>query len=338
MRKGYAVQVLSNLENATTDEARAFDAQHGLSVVRANRNEGPIQWLRIKLAWAALKKHPHTHVLLSGKFSLWTGALLGLFFRKAHFIPIIHGSEINLKQRIPAALTRWALSRFTRIICVSHFTRDLISPKRKHQQFSVIPNAIDTAYLQQFLSLEPMPLIGTPSLLTVGNVSYRKGQLNVVRALPTLLKSFPKLHYHCVGLPGKADEIMQVARELGVEQHITFHGKLPEKALMAAYRGCDVFIMLSEIVASGDFEGFGIAILEANFFGKPAIGSCDCGIEDAIDQHKTGVKVPFHDAHAITEALAFILANNNMAVAAKAWSMQHDWDKVVESYLPFLPE
>mgnify|MGYP003346336418 CR=1 FL=1 len=62
-------------------------------------------------------------------------------------------------------------------------------------------------------------------------------------------------------------------------------------------------MMLSERQPDGDIEGFGIAILEANYYGLPAIGASDCGIEDAIDEGNTGHKVPYHDAEKITTAL-----------------------------------
>ena len=35
----------------------------------------------------------------------------------------------------------------------------------------------------------------------------------------------------------------------------------------------DIFIMMSEMTESGDVEGFGIAIIEANSLGLPSIGT-----------------------------------------------------------------
>ncbi|MCB9276509.1 MAG: hypothetical protein H6564_20920 [Lewinellaceae bacterium] len=35
----------------------------------------------------------------------------------------------------------------------------------------------------------------------MGNVTRRKGQQNVIRALLTILERYPGAHYHIVGLP-----------------------------------------------------------------------------------------------------------------------------------------
>ena len=45
----------------------------------------------------------------------------------------------------------------------------------------------------------------------------------------------------------------------------------------------DVFVMLSSPTSTGDVEGFGIAIIEANALSLPSIGAKDCGIEDALE-------------------------------------------------------
>ena len=50
------------------------------------------------------------------------------------------------------------------------------------------------------------------TLLTVGNVTERKGQEVVIRALPSL----PGVRYEMIGLPTRAAELAALARELGV--------------------------------------------------------------------------------------------------------------------------
>ena len=53
----------------------------------------------------------------------------------------------------------------------------------------------------------------------------------------------------------------------------------------------EIFIMMSEMTESGDVEGFGIAIIEANSLGLPSIGTLGSGIEDAIENNFSGVLV-----------------------------------------------
>ena len=49
----------------------------------------------------------------------------------------------------------------------------------------------------------------------------------------------------------------------------------------------DVYVLPAEN-SGGAFEGFGLTYLEANAYGKPVVGTLDCGAEDAIDDGDNG--------------------------------------------------
>jgi phosphatidylinositol alpha-1,6-mannosyltransferase len=91
--------------------------------------------------------------------------------------------------------------------------------------------------------------------------------------------------------------------------------------------------MLSDHTADGDFEGFGIAVLEANLWRKPAIGSRNSGIADAIDDGVTGILVDQQNDKEIAQAVSGIY-NNYESYSQKAyqWSLLHDWEKIVRQY------
>src|SRR5690606_37404018 len=105
------------------------------------------------------------------------------------------------------------------------------------------------------------------------------------------LKIYPEIQYHCVGLPTEAKTFIQKAQELGVDNRVHFHGRLPDDELQTLLMDMDVCVMLSTETKSGDVEGFGMALLEANALGIPAIGSKDCGIEEAVSDGTSGILV-----------------------------------------------
>nr|WP_279309215.1 glycosyltransferase family 4 protein [Psychroserpens sp. SPM9] len=179
-----------------------------------------------------------------------------------------------------------------------------------------------------------MQLKGNPVLTTVGRVSSRKGQLNVIKQLPELIKTFPDVHYHCIGIPTEADAFIEEAKRLKVDHYITFHGSVATQTLKQMLALTDVFVMLSSEDISGDVEGFGIAILEANALGVPAIGSKGCGIEDAIQPNQSGELVDFDDSKQFKTALERILSDKNTYQNnAKNWAKRHDWAVVINQYL-----
>jgi phosphatidylinositol alpha-1,6-mannosyltransferase len=184
-------------------------------------------------------------------------------------------------------------------------------------------------------SMSAFKLKGSPRLLTVGQLTRRKGQHRVINALPYLRKQWPDIHYHMVGLDTDRDRLMEQANGLGVTDCITIHGRVSEREdLFKFYTSVDVFIMLSESQADGDVEGFGIAILEANYFGVPAVGASGCGIEAAIKDGENGFLVDGDKVKQITEAIDSCLRKSeDMKPAMKEWVKQHNWDDLISQFL-----
>ncbi len=176
-------------------------------------------------------------------------------------------------------------------------------------------------------------------LLTVGNVTERKGQEVVIRALPDL----PGVRYEMIGLPTRAPELAALARELGVADRIEFVGRAPQEELVRRLNACDLFVMTSRNTAGGDFEGFGIAVVEAALCGKPAIVSSGSGLSEAIIAGETALVVREGDsadtARAIKELLADPARLTKMGAAANAYALaEQTWAHRAERYDAVLRE
>ena len=96
---------------------------------------------------------------------------------------IIHGTELG---KIVFYWTLFCLGKSNEIIAVSNFTK--LIPKFKLKTH-VINNGIDIdkwSFTNEKYTLENFPI-----LLTVGSISLRKGQYNVINFLPQIIKEFP---------------------------------------------------------------------------------------------------------------------------------------------------
>jgi phosphatidylinositol alpha-1,6-mannosyltransferase len=329
----YKVTVIADQRSEEGKEEHDFDQQQDFKVVRVKRR-ATLVWTYLKRFFIARKLIKTNNVLLvSGKFPLWVGGLLSLVSNKPIF-GIIHGSEVQLSNSIAKKLSNWALTRLDHVIAVSNFTLNLVDTL-KLKSTSVIPNGFHK------MSFEPKQIEEKNNevlqLITVGNLTQRKGQHNVIKALPLLLKAYPNLIYHCVGIPTKRNQLMELAKSLNVADQVQFHGQLSEDKKLSLLQQSDIFMMLSEQTSTGDVEGFGIAILEANALGLPAIGSLNCGIEDAIKTKESGLLVDPHDTRQIVSAVQDIITNRNQySQQAKAWSTHFTWDKIGAKYLEVL--
>ncbi|MBT8272450.1 MAG: glycosyltransferase family 4 protein, partial [Bacteroidia bacterium] len=270
-------------------------------------------------------------VLASGKFPLWLVAFSSLFFNKK-FIAVIHGSEVNFQTAMLRRSINWSLKRFSNVIAVSNFTKGLVDHLNL-KSVEVIPNGFNTSDWSKGTN-HKRNLEGHPKLITVGNVTQRKGQLNVIRQLPEVLKIYPELHYHMVGLPTEKDEFLKHAQYLKVEDHISFHGRVKHEDLRDFLTASDIFVMLSSPTSSGDVEGFGIAVLEANYLGLPAIGALGCGIEDAIDDYSSGILIEHDDTGQFLNAINAIIGNKTkFSNNAIDWAERHGWGKIIKKYI-----
>ena len=324
------VKVIADQRSRRGKEEQMFDSDLPFKVVRIKRYQQRfIMYLKRIVATYKNINNAST-VLATGKFSLWNVAFISLF-KKRNTLAIIHGSEVNFKPFLLKNSINIALKQFDTIVAVSDYTKQLVAYLNK--PIVVIPNGIqfDKWKLKETTAIE---LKGQPIIITVGRVSSRKGQLNVIKLLPKLIKQYPKLHYHCIGIPTESEAFKLVAKQLLVENHVTFHGSVESKVLKQMLVQTDVFVMLSTEDKLGDVEGFGIAILEANAMGIPAIGSKGCGIEDAIKPGLSGELVELHSVEHFKDALNTILLNKKAyKKEAEKWAKNHDWSNIIKPYL-----
>jgi len=332
-KESYSIHVIADQRSKTGEEEVAFDKELSFNVTRIHRYNWRFRMYlkRIRATYKSLKNA--SCVIATGKFSLWNVAFLSLFF-KCKTIAVIHGSEVNFRSFFLKKSIQIALKRMDTIIAVSNYTKNLVS--HLNCDVEVIPNGIDFNNWKLESTLN-QTLTGKPMLTTVGRVSSRKGQLNVIKQLPELIKHFPELHYHCVGIPTEANDFKKVAKDLQVLSYITFHGSLDHFALKQILSQTDIFVMLSSESKTGDVEGFGIAILEANALGVPAIGSKGCGIEDAINPNVSGVLIALENTAQFKNGIEEILQSKaTYKEEARKWAEQHDWSSIVKRYIALL--
>ncbi|MBV6429342.1 MAG: GDP-mannose-dependent alpha-(1-6)-phosphatidylinositol monomannoside mannosyltransferase [Haliscomenobacter sp.] len=286
-------------------------------------------------AWKILQLTQKTNIILMAS-GLWPLLLIGFFkvlgLRQQRTIYIAHAVDVNPSNKWLKKLCHFLLSRFDRIVSVSAYTSEKL-PLHLREKTTVIPNGFD---LERFNVKQKTEVLvqGQPNLVTLGSVTSRKGQINIVNALPEIINAYPRVQYHMIGLPIEKDQVLARAKLLGVEDHIYFHGALDDEEMIQRLWQADVFMMLSNHTPDGDFEGFGIAIMEAAYLGVPAIGAKGTGIEDAIAHGKSGLLVDPHKHDEIKAALDQIVANiSYYKEQAKAHASTFTWEMVTPRYI-----
>lgn len=331
VHNGAKISVVCTMDYATETEISSFlfNISENLTVHRIKRNGFLTYINRVITILSLYKKHKFDKVILTGRFSLWMGLMLKkIFGEKITTEAIIHGSEIKIGNSLSQYLTRQAIMIADKCHAVSAYTKTLINDKNISRNINVLPNGLDISSWSDFDVVVPFEWKGYPKLLTVGSITQRKGQHNVIRSLQKIIEKYPEVHYYIVGKDDNKSELVDLINRLKLQNNVSILGKLSEKDLKRAYKSADVFCMLSETTKDGDVEGFGIAVLEANVYGLAAIGSSNTGLEDAILDDKTGYLVNVHDATVVLNSIDKLLQKDKKTLSenCKSWAMKHDWN------------
>jgi len=344
--RGLELHVLSPQDYASEKEISAFNASQPFEITRllSMRNKLIQSYTRYKTVRQAVKTFKPDLMIASGSRAVYLVALLTLF-RKTPWLVIGHGTEFGARNIVQKTLTRIACNQANGIICVSDYTKQVVEALGVNKPpIFVIHNGADQNAFYQLPGDEVTEfrknaqVSGKFVLLTVGNVSDRKGQEVVIRALPGILDQVPNAVYWMAGLPQKQAPLTSLADQLGVAHAIRFWGKVPLEQLRMLYNACDLFLMTSRQLADGDFEGFGIAVIEAALCGKPAVVSDNSGLAEAVIDNQTGLLVPQNDPVATAQAV-INLAQNPALLSAMATQAYHQaiahqtWDHVGSLYL-----
>ena len=117
-----------------------------------------------------------------------SGILAKIFRLKS--IAIFHGHELSMGNPLINYISNYSVKNFNKVIAVSDFSGKILNDVINKNKIEIIHNGIDISRFKNFKSTSEKPLNEKLSLITVGSLSRRKGQHNVIKALPEIRKCF----------------------------------------------------------------------------------------------------------------------------------------------------
>jgi len=179
----------------------------------------------------------------------------------------------------------------------------------------------------------PPALPDSPRLVTVGGIAHTKGQHDVIKALPLLVKRFPGLSYQVIGEirdPVYVAWLARLARELGVADHVSITPDLPHDDKADALAAADVYVQPSHE------EGFCLAYAEAAAVVDRLVGA-DAGAIAAMSLDDPGARVvppraPLAIARAVIDLLDSSLPEGHMATRVARLGERFSYDGYLRSH------
>lgn len=148
-----------------------------------------------------------------------------------------------------------------------------IDPK----EFAVTPDKVEAFKSRYGLQGKRLMFFG-------GRLSYLKGGMQLIQALPSIIQTLPRSGLVVAGeADGFVNQMLRLGRQLHVADHLVFVGWLRGDDLKAAYASSDVVVTPSICL-----DVFPVTNLEAMASKKPIVGSCFGGTSEVVVDGETG--------------------------------------------------
>ncbi len=264
--------------------------------------------------------------------------MVGMVAGKIPFILTYHTGSMKKKYIMPNILI-WLyengplhllLRRADFIACPSDFVRFGFLNYYSYKSTTITPG-VDMDIFQ------PGPRGDGPrTILFVAGLTrseQHKGLPILIDAFAMLHKEMPDVQLMIVGEGNMRPEYEESVTKLGLQERVTFTGRLDNQQLVRAYQHSDLFVLPSLAPA----ESFGMVLVEAMASGKPVIGSKAGGIPLVIDDEKTGLLVESNNSKSLASAIKRLLDDPALAkqlseAGREKAATQYNWGAKAKQY------
>ena len=248
----------------------------------------------------------------------------------SNIVALTHGHEVWwAKIPILKSLLKKIIKDVDHLGYLGDFTKGEIAKIcNQPQKFLQIAPGIDTQHFAPKIArgdlIEKYRLDGRRVIVSVGRLVHRKGQDELVKAMPKILEQFPDAILLFVGEGPIKQMLFNSAKQLGVLPKVVFAGRVSHHDLPDYICLGEIFAMPVRSRFSGlEVEGLGIVYLEASACGLPVIVGNSGGAVDAVLDKKTGLLVDGTKSDQIADAICELLANperaKQMGAAGRDW-------------------
>lgn len=311
--------VLNNRDNTVENNICLLDGSNTFILNELQKKNIKVFKLKLSGKYSALRAVKQlTAIISEGNYDCvhvhlfpgqYYGAVLAKKFKNIPFIFTEH-STFNKRRDIKAfyPVEKWSYSRYKKILCISEMTgksltgwMPSIKPKLKVVYGGIIINEVQR-------NKEPLY-----DAVLVGSL---RGQ---EKGVDIFIKSIKAIENHInkaaiVGDGMLKDELTALRDSLNLKDKIDFIGNTDN--VNQYLSNSRMFVLPSR------WEGFGLAILEAMAAKLPVVASNVGGIPEIITSGQDGILVPKEDTKALSEAMLYILNNEDKAkaMAEKAYN------------------
>lgn len=261
----------------------------------------------------------HVHYAIPHSISALLAQQITTPARRLPFVTTLHGTDITLvgADRSYFEITKFSIEASNGVTSISEYLR-----RRTQEVFGVrneirvIPNFVNCEQYRpdpEARAASPLAPKGEKVLIHVSNFRPVKRTLDCIRLLAETRKE-TAAHLLMVGDGPDRGPCEHLARELGMERHVSFLGKQS--------RVDRLFPLAHVLLLPSELEGFGLAALEAMACGVPPVATKEGGVPELVRHGVDGYLEAVGDVGAQARRVVELLSDEKrhaaMSAAARA--------------------
>jgi glycosyltransferase involved in cell wall biosynthesis len=236
--------------------------------------------------------------------------------------------------RVTVLLSNYALKHCDRIICSnSEDIQFLVANGISSTKIALHQSGIDQEFLDVSSHEIDAHLNNTVEkdvkILFLGSWIIRKGILDIVEAMKTLLQRFPDIQFTVAGCNCSQEVILSNFPD-SLQQQIKIIPKIDgNHELIEIYRNHSILLLPSF------FEGQPLVLMEASAIGLVTVTTEICGMKDFIEPNKNGLVVSVGNPETIIDNLSTLILNPKFRVdlgkMAKQKVQSYTWENAARN-------
>lgn len=226
-----------------------------------------------------------------------------------HYIPF---SQEQVQEFIKNRVMNWLreyMRKCQHIVIPSESMRSiLIEEYGLVDRYTVIPTGVD---IEPFKSASGAALRAEwgwdndKIIVSAGRLAEEKNWVTLLQAFALAQKKQSRLRLVLVGDGPQAEELRELAGELGIAEHVLFAGKVPFEQVPAYLKAADLFAFASVT------ETQGLVTLEAMAAGLPVVAVAGPGTQDIVEDGAQGFLVR-NDPNALAKGIVKLVKNPDL--------------------------
>ncbi len=273
--------------------------------------------------WQAAGASDLMHVMANSGWSWHLFAAPAIWLGRFRRVPVVvnyRGGQAAEFLSRSAWLVRCTLARTAHLVVPSGFLQEVFG--RSGMTAQVVPNVVD---LQRFYP-ENRSVSAAPHLVVARNLETIYDNQTALQAFVVVHRRYPASRLTIAGTGPEAPRLRELVRKLGIEDNVTFAGRLERLEMATLLRSCTVSINPSLVDNAPN------SVLEALASGVPVVSTRVGGVPFIVRDGVTALLVPPSDPASMATAVLRLLDDPALAAALSQAGLveakRYAWEEV----------